>query len=130
MYIQLAVTTTSVEVKRRAVSVNEMVSYNNETGKFSYIPLFEWDPGLDIFNFRQSSQVLENKIGKKRGNRRSQLRQLYKELEMRQYILEAMVEERLFDYYEVFNVLQAFKNTGKLPNNIMTIVNKKVRKMA
>ena len=86
VYIQLAVTTTSGEVKRRAVSVNEMVSYNNETGKFSYIPLFEWDPGLDIFNFRQSSHVLENKIGKKRGYRRSQLRQLYKELEMRQYI--------------------------------------------
>ena len=124
--IQLAVTTTKGTL-RRAVSVNEMISYNNETEKFAYIPLFEWDAGTDKFSFRKSSHVLENKIGKARGYRRSQLRKLYKELTMRKYILESMTELGIFDYYEVFDVLTLFKTTGKLPGKIMDLLNEKIK---
>lgn len=124
--IQLAVRKPDGELVRRIVSINEIVGYNSSTDKFSFVELFSWDPAEDTFIFRQASHVLENKIGKKRGLKRTQIKGLYRELEIRRLILEAFSELKITDYYKIYGILGLFKDRNELPDEVNQVVRRKM----
>ncbi|BES80934.1 type II/IV secretion system ATPase subunit [Pyrodictium abyssi] len=92
---------------RRVLSVNEIMGYDPKSGSTLYVPTFTWDPVSDRFTFRGrgTSYLLEEKIGVKRGLSRRNMFIIYDELELRARIIRAMIERKVFNYYQVFRTL-------------------------
>ncbi len=93
--------------ERRVLSVNEIVGYDPLEGRFSYIELFTWRPGEDLHEFRGegSSHLLENRVAVMKGISRGELRKIYRELELRASFLSRLVDLGVFDYFEVWRVI-------------------------
>ncbi|MDW8021744.1 MAG: type II/IV secretion system ATPase subunit, partial [Nitrososphaerota archaeon] len=93
--------------ERRVLSVNEVVGYDPLEERFSYIELFTWKPGEDAHEFRGegNSHLLENRIAVMKGLSRSELRRVYRELELRARLLSRLVEFGVFDYFRVWRVI-------------------------
>ena len=93
--------------ERRVLSVNEIVGYDPLEGRFSYIELFTWQPGEDRHEFRGegSSHLLENRVAVMKGLSRGELRKIYRELELRANFLSKLVDLGVFDYFEVWRVI-------------------------
>jgi flagellar protein FlaI len=92
---------------RRVLSVNEIIGYDPRTDAALYVPAFTWDPVKDRFTFRGrgTSYLLEEKIGVKRGLSRRNMFLIYDEMELRAKIIKALIEKKVFNYYQVFRVL-------------------------
>jgi flagellar protein FlaI len=92
---------------RRVLSVNEIIGYDPRSDSALYVPIFTWDPVRDRFTFRGrgTSYLLEEKIGVKRGLSRRNMFLIYEELDVRAKIIKAMIERKVFNYYQVFRVL-------------------------
>jgi len=90
---------------RRVLSVNEILGYDSTEDKIMYIPIFNWDPSLDIINFRGkgSSALFTKKLLEKRGMTRKDESLLYDELVLRAKILDRMIEKKIFNFYDVYN---------------------------
>jgi len=71
------------------------------------VPAFTWDPVRDRFTFRGrgTSYLLEEKIGVKRGLSRRNMFLIYDEMEIRAKIIRALIEKKVFNYYQVFRTL-------------------------
>ena len=78
---------------RRVLSVNEIISYDPGNGSLNYFPAFVYDPDADRLRFRGSSIFLEAKILPYRGWGTDKLPELYRELQMRAEILQALSEK-------------------------------------
>ena len=80
----------------------------------SYIELFSWQPAEDIHEFRGegSSYLLENRIAVMKGLTRSELRKIYRELELRAGFLQALVERKIFDYEQVWKTIKQAYTLG------------------
>ena len=93
--------------ERRVLSVNEIVGYDPLEGRFSYIELFTWQPREDLHEFRGegSSHLLENRVAVMKGISRGELRKIYRELELRASFLSRLVDLGVFDYFEVWRVI-------------------------
>ena len=100
--------------ERRVLSVNEIMGYDPIEERFSYIELFSWQPAEDVHEFRGegSSHLLENKIAVMRGLTRSEIRRIYRELELRARFLQALVDRRVFDYDQVWRAVRWACNLG------------------
>lgn len=92
-------------VQRRILEVDEMVDIDPNTNNMVFVPTFTYDSVTDKLNFggRGSSHLLENKIAVRRGIDRKNLKTLYEELERRADYLSRLVEERVFDYFDVWH---------------------------
>lgn len=92
---------------RRVLSVNEIIGYDPRADSALYVPAFTWDPVRDRFTFRGrgTSYLLEEKIGVKRGLSRRNMFLIYDEMDMRAKIIRALVEKKVFNYYQVFRTL-------------------------
>lgn len=92
---------------RRVLSVNEIIGYDPRSDSALYVPAFTWDPVTDRFTFRGrgTSYLLEEKIGVKRGLSRRNMFLIYDEMETRAEIIKALIEKKVFNYYQVFRVL-------------------------
>jgi flagellar protein FlaI len=79
-----------------------------------FIPVFNWDAGTDTVQFkgRGSSALFISKVLEKRGMMRKDEGKLYVELELRAKILEAMLEAKIFNYYDVFNAISHCNEIG------------------
>jgi len=98
---------------RRVLSINEILGTSPD-GNVMFIPVFEWDPGTDQVKFKGigSSALFVTKILEKRGMKRKDEGLLYEELELRSKILEKMLEQKIFNYYDVFNSLSHCNEIG------------------
>ncbi|MDH7517744.1 MAG: type II/IV secretion system ATPase subunit [Candidatus Thermoplasmatota archaeon] len=98
---------------RRCISLDEIEGYNREVDGVMARTAFEWDPVEDrhIFKANKNSFILEQKIAKNMGY--VDTAEIYDEYERRKHILERMVEEEIFDYYEVVQFIWTFYRDGE-----------------
>jgi len=82
-----------LKLVRRVLSVNEIISYDSDEGSLNYFPAFVYDSDADRLRFRGSSIFLEAKILPYRGWGMDKTPELYKELQMRAEILQALSEK-------------------------------------
>jgi archaeal flagellar protein FlaI len=101
---------------RRVMSVTEIERYYDVENKMITRQVFNWDPIRDMHRFRglYNSYILERKIATLLGY--EDTRDIYKELDLRRRILEKMVENNIFNYFDVWNVLTRYQNEG--PNSL------------
>lgn len=98
---------------RRVLSLTELERYYAPADKMVTREVFTWDSVSDVHNFRGlfNSYILEQKIAKVLGYKDP--RKIYTEMEERAKILRRMVEEEIFDYFEVWEVIKNYHYAGK-----------------
>jgi flagellar protein FlaI len=97
---------------RRVLSLTELERYYAPANKVITREVFTRNPILDKLMFRGlfNSYILEQKIAKTLGY--SDPRRIYAELDQRARILEKMVELKIFDYFQVWDIICSFHNGG------------------
>lgn len=127
--IQSAVYDKSGILKRRVLSVNEMVGYDPKRATVIYVPVFTWDSVTDKFLFRGlgSSYLLEEKIAMRRGISRREIKRLYDEIDLRARFLNLLVEQKIFNYFDVWKIISktyeyGIENLMNDPDKIIKIV--------
>ncbi len=112
--IQSAVYDKSGILKRRVLSVNEIIGYDPKRAAVIYVPVFTWDSVSDKFLFRGlgSSYLLEEKVALMRGIARRDIKRLYDEIDLRARFLNLLVEKRIFNYFDVWNIISKTYSLG------------------
>ena len=79
-----------------------------------FVPAFTHDSVTDklIFGGRGSSYLLENKIAVKRGIDKKNLKILYEELDRRADFFSRLVENKVFNYFDVWRVILQSRLVG------------------
>jgi flagellar protein FlaI len=97
---------------RRVTSLDEIEGYNRAVDGIMARKAFEWKPNEDrhVFSANKNSYILEEKIAKNAGYKDTA--EIYDEYDKRRQILETMVEEEIFDYYEVVQCIWGFYREG------------------
>jgi flagellar protein FlaI len=97
---------------RRVLSLTELERYYAPENKMVTRQVFEWDPVNDVHIFRGlfNSYILETKIARMLGM--TDTRMIYKEMELRRKILDRMVEEKIFNYFDVWDVIKKYHYGG------------------
>ena len=97
---------------RRVLSVDEIEGYNKEVDGIMSRKAFEWNPIDDthIFKANRNSFILEQRCAKNAGF--TDLLRIYDEFDLRKKILQRMVEEEIFDYYEVVQFIWTYYREG------------------
>ncbi len=90
---------------RRVMSISELERFYEPMNKVITREVFTWDPVTDTHLFRGNfnSYILEQKIAKMKGY--ADPRKIYADLQLRKRILVRMVEEKIFNYFDVWDVL-------------------------
>jgi len=98
---------------RRVTSIDEIEGYNNAVDGIMARKAFDWNALEDrhIFTANNNSFILEEKIAKNAGY--EDVAGIYEEYRKRQHILDKMVEEKIFDYYEVVQCIWGFYREGE-----------------
>lgn len=98
---------------RRVLNVTEIERYYDVENKMITREVFNWEPARDMHRFRGmfNSYVLEEKIANMLGY--EDTRDIYKDLELRKKILEKMVENKIFNYFDVWEVISKYKAEGQ-----------------
>ncbi len=106
-WFQSAVYTKKGLLARRMIRLYEIIGYDPATDSILAIPVFNWDPTTDrfIFSGRGASYLLEEKIAVMKGIPKSQMKQIYDELELRREFLETMVKMKIFNYWDVWKAV-------------------------
>ena len=97
---------------RRCVSIDEIEGYNREVDGIMARRAFEWKSEADdhLFTANKNSYILEQKIAKNAGY--VDTSEIYVEYEQRKQILHRMVEEQIFDYYDVVQCIWGYYRDG------------------
>jgi archaeal flagellar protein FlaI len=97
---------------RRVTSVTEIERYYDVENKMITRAVFNWDPARDEHRFRglYNSYILEKKIATMLGY--EDTRDIYKDIELRKRILQKMVENKIFNYFDVWNVISKYHTEG------------------
>ena len=97
---------------RRVLSVDEIEGYNKTADGIMSRKAFEWNSVDDnhIFKANRNSYILEQRIAQMAGFKDPTL--IYDEFDRRKHILDRMVEEEIFDYYEVVQFIWTFYREG------------------
>jgi flagellar protein FlaI len=97
---------------RRTTSINEIEGYYEELGGVSTKQVFQWDPTTDQHTFRgmNNSYVLEKRIAVTSGLEDPKL--IYDELFKRARIIEYLAKNNLNSYFQVFDLIKKFYQTG------------------
>jgi flagellar protein FlaI len=109
--IQMAVERKGKRI-RRVLSVDEIEGYNKEVDGIMSRKAFEWNAVDDTHTFKanRNSFILESRIAKMAGL--IDPMQIYEEYDRRKHILDRMIEEKIFDYYEVVQFIWTFYREG------------------
>ncbi|MFP4656527.1 MAG: type II/IV secretion system ATPase subunit [Candidatus Woesearchaeota archaeon] len=109
--IQMAVSNNGKFV-RRVLSVTEIERYYEPENKMISREVFTWDSREDVHNFRglYNSYILEKKIAMMLGFQDT--RDIYKEMFKRAKILEQMVAHKIFNYFDVWEILKNYHISG------------------
>jgi flagellar protein FlaI len=97
---------------RRCLSIDEIEGYNRSVDGVITRKAFDWNAPEDIHIFKanRNSYILEERIAKNAGYQNP--KDIYNEYDLRRKILERMVEEKIFDYYEVVQFIWTFYREG------------------
>ena len=97
---------------RRVLSLDEIEGYNKEVDGVMSRKAFEWNAMDDthMFKANRNSYILEQRIAPIAGLEDPM--QIYSEYDQRKHILERMVEEKIFDYYEFLQFIWTFYREG------------------
>lgn len=96
---------------RRCTSVEEIEGYLEDAGGVITRSVFEWDFSNDKHRFRgMNNSLLLDRIALKQGY--EDKRMVYDELYMRSKILNRMVDEDIFDYYKVRDIIWGYQVKG------------------
>jgi flagellar protein FlaI len=97
---------------RRVLSVDEIEGYNREVDGIMSRKAFEWNAVDDNHTFKanRNSFILEQRIAKIAGLENPV--DIYEIYDLRKHILERMVEEKIFDYYEFVQFIWTFYSEG------------------
>jgi flagellar protein FlaI len=98
---------------RRVLSIDEIEGYNKEVDGIMSRKAFEWNAVDDshIFKANRNSYILEHRIAPIAGFQDPT--QIYEEYDRRKHILDRMVEEKIFDYYEVVQFIWTYYRGGE-----------------
>jgi len=98
---------------RRVLSVDEIEGYNKAVDGVISRTAFVWNAAEDkhIFKANRNSYILEEKIARNAGY--ADTSEIYDEYDRRKHILDRMVEEKIFDYYEVVQFIWTFYREGE-----------------
>jgi flagellar protein FlaI len=101
------------KIERRVLSVTEIINYNDEVGKVLTKEVFMWENTKDRHMFRglYNSYILEQKVAKHMGLKDS--RDVYDIMKRRTKIIERMIENNIFDYYEFVKLLKKLREEGE-----------------
>jgi flagellar protein FlaI len=101
---------------RRMTSINELVGYNAETGGFTFVQMFTWEPLTDTFVWtgKGSSYLLENKIATMLGIPDNKKADIYLEVEKRAKILERLHKAGYVKFWDLFHMITKIKKQGLL----------------
>lgn len=118
--IQSAVKRPNGDTVRRMLSINELVGFNPETGGFSFVEMFHWDPVTDTHEFcgKGSSFLLENKIATMLGIPEHKKANIYMEVEKRAKILERLHKAGYTNFADLFAMMTKVKKQGLLKIDI------------
>jgi flagellar protein FlaI len=110
--IQMAVERKGKRI-RRVLSVDEIEGYNKEVDGIMSRKAFEWNAADDTQTFKanRNSFILEQRCAKNAGY--ADLTKIYDDYERRKYIIERMIEEKIFDYYEVVQFIWTYYREGE-----------------
>jgi flagellar protein FlaI len=110
--IQMAVSNKGQRL-RRVLSVTELERFYAPANKMITRQVFEWLPSKDLHVFRGmlNSYILETKIAKMIGYEDTW--DIYKELDLRKRILDKMVENEIFNYFDVWELIKNYHIVGK-----------------
>jgi len=97
---------------RRVISIDEIEGYNKAVDGIMSRKAFEWDAAGDTHQFKsnRNSYILEQKIAPLAGFQNPM--DIYDEFDLRKHILDRMIEEKIFDYYEVVQFIWTFYREG------------------
>ena len=97
---------------RRVLSIDEIEGYNKEVDGIMSRKAFEWNAVDDthLFKANRNSFILEQRIAEIAGFEDPV--RIYEEYDRRKHILQRMVEEKIFDYYEVVQFIWTFYRDG------------------
>jgi archaeal flagellar protein FlaI len=97
---------------RRVLSVTELERYYEPAKKMITRQVFDWDPKKDEHAFRGlfNSFILEQKIARLLGYENT--RDIYKEMEIRKKIIMKMIENQVFNYFDVWNIIKKYRLDG------------------
>lgn len=114
--IQSAVRRPNGDMVRRILSVNELVGYDPDTGGFSFVAMFVWNPVTDEFEFpgRGSSFLLENKIATLLGLPEERRGDIYLEIDKRARILERLHKAGYTGFWDLYFMMTKIKKQGLL----------------
>ncbi|HWQ68058.1 MAG TPA: type II/IV secretion system ATPase subunit [Methanospirillum sp.] len=114
--IQSAVRRPDGSMARRQLNVSELVGYDSESGGFSFVEVFTWDPVTDTHEFtgKGASYMLETKIATQLGIPEHKKAQIYMEVEKRAKILERLHKAGYVDFIELFLMITKLKKQGLL----------------
>ncbi len=100
------------KTERRVLSVTEILNYSDEVGKVLTKEVFQWDHRRDVHMFRglYNSYILEQKVATKIGLKDA--REIYEIMRKRSRILQKMVDNEIFDYFEVVRIIKNYKKDG------------------
>ncbi|RJQ18095.1 hypothetical protein C4573_00025 [Candidatus Woesearchaeota archaeon] len=98
---------------RRVISVTELERYYEPAKKMITRQVFDWSPKADEHAFRGlfNSYILEQKIARMLGYENT--RDIYKEMDLRVKIIKKMIENQIFNYYDVWEIIKKFHLDGK-----------------
>lgn len=98
---------------RRVLSITEIERYYDAEKKVITREVFSWDPVQDEHRFRglYNSYILEKKIAQMLGY--DDTRKIYDELFYRAKIIKRMIEEGVFNYFDVYEILSRFNKEGE-----------------
>lgn len=98
---------------RRVLSITEIERYYDAENKVITREVFSWDAVNDVHRFRglYNSYILEKKIASTLGY--ADTREIYDELDRRKRIIERMVEEEIWNYFDVWEILSKFQKEGE-----------------
>lgn len=105
--IQMAVMNNG-KMLRRVLDVTEIERYYAPTNQVVTRQVFQWDPTFDKHNFKgmYNSFILEKKIAMMAGY--TDTREIYVEMKKRAHILDKMIENKIFNYYDLWEVIKSF----------------------
>ncbi len=98
---------------RRVMSVTEVERYYDVEKKVITRQVFSWDHLRDEHRFSGyfNSYILEKKIAPQMGL--ANPKDIYKELELRKNILQKLHDEKIFNYFEVWDVIRRYFHDGR-----------------
>lgn len=110
--IQMAVSHNG-KMLRRVLDVTEIERYYAPTNQMVTRQVFEWDSVNDkhVFKGMFNSYILEKKIALMAGY--SDTRDIYVELAKRTLILQKMVEHKIMNYFDVWEVIKSYFYGGE-----------------